>query len=304
MIYTCTLNPSIDYFIQLEEFQLGSLNRSKETQLFPGGKGINVSRVAKRLGTESTALGFAGGFTGEFLKNFLQSESIAADFVEVLDNTRINVKLKTGMETEINASGPIITGGQQEQLISKINQLEKGDLLVLAGSIPSSMPLTFYSKLSEICKNAGAETVIDTTGPALEETFQFEPLLIKPNHHELGELFHTKVSTVNEAAYFGKRLISLGVRNVIVSMAGEGAVFINQDQVLKAAVPKGILKNSVGAGDSVVAGFLASYTKFGDYEEAFRAGTAAGSATAFSHDLCTKEEAEKLLEQVKIEKIG
>ncbi|MBS2970041.1 1-phosphofructokinase [Metabacillus sp. KIGAM252] len=304
MIYTCTLNPSIDYLIQLEEFQLGSLNRSKETQLFPGGKGINVSRVMKRLGTESTALGFAGGFTGDYIQNFLHSELITADFIEVQDNTRINVKLKTGMETEINASGPAITIEQQEQLITKIRQLKKGDLLVLAGSIPSSLPLTFYRNLTEICKSAGVETVIDTTGPALEETFQFEPLLIKPNHHELGDLFRAKVSTVNEAAYFGKKLIGLGVRNVIVSMAGEGAVFINEDQVLRASVPKGILKNSVGAGDSVVAGFLASYTKQSDYEEAFRAGTAAGSATAFSHDLCTKEEAEKLLEQVKIEKIG
>ncbi|AZB43963.1 1-phosphofructokinase [Bacillus sp. FJAT-42376] len=304
MIYTCTLNPSIDYLIQLEEFHLGSLNRSKETKLFPGGKGINVSRVLKRLGTESTALGFSGGFTGDFIKNFLESEAITADFTEAADHTRINVKLKTGVETEVNAAGPKITLEQQEQLISKITRLQKGDLLVLAGSIPSSIPLTFYSTAAEICRKAGVETVIDATGPALEETFRHSPLLIKPNHHELGELFHTTVSNVNEAAYYGKKLISLGVQNVIVSMAGEGAVLVNEDCVLKASVPQGVLKNSVGAGDSVVAGFLASLAQQDTVEEAFQRGTAAGSATAFSHDLCTKEEAEKLYKEVKIEKIG
>ncbi|MGD6816892.1 1-phosphofructokinase [Metabacillus sp. 84] len=304
MIYTCTLNPSIDYIMHADNFKLGQLNRTKGTQLFPGGKGINVSRVLKRLGTESVVLGFAGGFTGDFIKNFLESEAISSQFTEVYEPARINVKLKTDTETEINAAGPSIEMEQQESLITKMEQLQEGDLLVLAGSIPSSMPLTFYKTLAEISRARGAQTVIDTTGPALEETFQYEPLLIKPNHHELGDLFRTNVTSVNEAAYFGKKLIAQGVRNVIVSMAGEGAVFINENLVLKASVPAGTLKNSVGAGDSVVAGFLASYTKGEDYEEAFRTGTAAGSATAFSDDLCTKEEAGKLLTQIKIEKIG
>ncbi|MTH52806.1 1-phosphofructokinase [Bacillus mangrovi] len=304
MIYTCTLNPSIDYLIQVDDFKLGALNRAGRTQFFPGGKGINVSRVLKRFDTESTAIGFAGGFTGEYIQNFLQKENITADFTEVSDDTRINVKLKTGIETEINGAGPEIPAEQQEQLIDKVRQLEKGDLLVLAGSIPSSLPAHFYSRLAGICRSAGAETVIDTTGRALEETFQYEPFLIKPNHHEIGELLKTKVSSVNEAVYSAKKLLDRGVQNVIVSLAGEGAVLVNKDIVLKASVPSGEVKNSVGAGDSVVAGFISAYTKGLSFEEALRTGVSAGSATAFSEDLCTKAEAEKLRGDIKIEKIG
>jgi 1-phosphofructokinase len=303
MIYTCTLNPSIDYVARVKEFKEGHLNRTESAQMYPGGKGINVSRVLKRLGIESTALGYTGGFTGEFIKEFLTNETITHDFITVSDVTRINVKLKSEKETEINGLGPSISSSNQKKLLEKINSMNDGDFLVLAGSIPQSISEDFYGEIAKKCLQKGVKAVIDTAGTALIKTFPHEPFLIKPNHHELGDLFQTKIESVEDAVFYGKKLLNEGVENVIVSMAGKGAIFLNMQHTLLANVPAGIVKNSVGAGDSVVAGFLSQIIQHNDIQTAFNYGVASGSATAFSEDLCTKELVEKLVKEISIKEI-
>lgn len=303
MIYTLTLNPSVDYIVQLESIQLGELNRTTRETKFPGGKGINVSRVLSQLGLTSRALGFNGGFTGRYIEEYLQNEKIETDFIKVNEDTRINIKLKTGDETEINANGPRISEENFRELKEKINHLTEKDLLVLAGSIPSTMPVTTYEELVKICKESKAEFVVDAEGDLLKKVLPYQPFLIKPNHHELGDLFQTTLSSCEDVIPFGKKLIDMGAKNVIVSLAGEGAVFINNEMALIAEVPKGVVKNSVGAGDSMVAGFLAEYQKTSNVKKAFQYSVAAGSATAFSLGLCTKDLIEELLEQVKIREV-
>ncbi|OIK09571.1 1-phosphofructokinase [Bacillus sp. MUM 116] len=303
MIYTLTLNPSVDYIVQLESFQLGELNRATRETKFPGGKGINVSRVLSQLGLASRALGFNGGFTGSYIEDYLKNEKIETDFIKVKEDTRINIKLKTGQETEINANGPKISEENFKQLKDKIRQLTENDLLVLAGSIPSTMPVTTYEEIVKICKESGAKFAVDAEGELLKKVLPYHPFLIKPNHHELGDLFQTTISSCEEVIPYGRKLIGMGARNVIVSLAGEGAVFINNDMSVIAEVPKGIVKNSVGAGDSMVAGFLAEYQKTGNVKNAFQYSVAAGSATAFSLGLCTKDLIEELLVQVKIREV-
>jgi 1-phosphofructokinase len=303
MIYTCTLNPSIDYVARVSEFKEGHLNRTETAQLYPGGKGINVSRVLKRLGIENTALGYIGGFTGEFIKDFLTSEGITHNFISVSDLTRINVKLKSEKETEINGLGPNISSLNQQELLEKINTMDEGDYLVLAGSIPPSIAEDFYGEVTEKCFQKGIKAVIDTAGTALIKTFPYNPFLIKPNHHELGDLFQTKVTNVEDAVFYGKKLLKEGVQNVIVSMAGKGAIFLNKQHTLFANVPVGTVKNSVGAGDSVVAGFLSQIIQDSDVQMAFQYSVASGSATAFSEDLCTKELVEKLRKEISIQEI-
>ncbi|MEH7305409.1 1-phosphofructokinase [Neobacillus drentensis] len=303
MIYTLTLNPSVDYIVKLEIFQLGELNRTVDEAKFPGGKGINVSRVLNQFGTRSKALGFVGGFTGAYIEQYLQNEKIDSDFVQVEEDTRINVKLKTGQESEINAKGPTITEENFTLLKQKIMQLGADDLLVLAGSIPSSLPKTTYEDLVKICSESNAQFVVDAEGDLLKKVLPYQPLLIKPNHLELGELFETTITNAEEVIPLGKRLVEMGAKNVIVSLAGAGAVLINSETTLLAEVPKGEVKNSVGAGDSMVAGFLAAYVETSNIEEAFRFSVASGSATAFSLGLCTKEKVEELLSQVHIKEI-
>lgn len=300
MIYTCTLNPSIDYVVKVSDFKAGHLNRTESANVYPGGKGINVSRVLKRLGTENTALGFAGGFTGQFIKEYLSSEGVSHDFINVSDLTRINVKLKSNEETEINGQGPVITDEQKSKLLQKIYSLTADDVLILAGSIPSALDEHFYEKIAGKCRENGVKVVIDTSGNALRSTFSSRPFLIKPNHHELGELFETQISTVEEAVHYGRKLIEEGVQNLIVSMAEKGAVFMNENQVYFANVPIGKVKNSVGSGDSVVAGFIAGFIQHQDFKKAFQNGVASGSATAFSEDLCTKEYAEQLINEINV----
>ncbi|MED1467882.1 1-phosphofructokinase [Bacillus salipaludis] len=304
MIYTLTLNPSVDYIVQLESIQLGELNRTTRETKFPGGKGINVSRVLSQLGLTSRALGFNGGFTGRYIEEYLQNEKIETDFIKVNEDTRINIKLKTGDETEINANGPRISEENFRELKEKINHLTEEDLLVLAGSIPSTMPVTTYEELVKICKESKAEFVVDAEGDLLKKVLPYHPFLIKPNHHELGDLFQTTLSSCEDVIPFGKKLIDMGAKNVIVSLAGKGAVFINNEMALIAEVPKGVVKNSVGAGDSMVAGFLAEYQKTSSVKKAFQYSVAAGSATAFSLGLCTKDLIEELLEQVKIREVN
>jgi 1-phosphofructokinase len=303
MIYTLTLNPSVDYIVQLESFHVGELNRSVNETKFPGGKGINVSRVLNQIGSPSKALGFIGGFTGAYVEQYLKNEKINTDFVQVDEDTRINLKLKTDKESEINASGPNISIQNFHLLKNKIRQLSAEDLLVLAGSIPASLPKTTYEELVKICKGSGAQFVVDAEGDLLKKVLPYEPFLIKPNHHELGELFKTTISNAEDVIPYGKKLVYMGAKNVIVSLAGNGAVLINKSTSLIANVPKGVVKNSVGAGDSMVAGFLAAHERLLSIEEAFRYSVAAGSATAFSLGLCTQEKVEELLPQVQLKKI-
>lgn len=303
MIYTCTLNPSIDYVVELDSIQLGDLNRAKRTEQYPGGKGINVSRVLKRLGVENTALGFIGGFTGEFIREELSKELVNHDFVKANGTTRINVKLKSGDETEINGQGPTIETEQINELLQKVEAMNEGDIFVLAGSLPSSVPADFYKTLATAARARGVKIVADTSGPALQEIIEEKLFLIKPNHHELGELFETTITSKEESIAYAKRLVESGTQNVIVSMAGAGALLITNHKILYANAPKGTVKNSVGAGDSTIGGFLAAYTQGKALEECFRYGVASGSATAFSSDLCTKEEVEKLLSEITITQV-
>ncbi|MBT2735993.1 1-phosphofructokinase [Bacillus sp. ISL-7] len=304
MIYTCTLNPSVDYVVHVQDFQLGELNRMSLDVKYPGGKGINVSRVLKRAGVESKALGFIGGFTGSYVEEFLNEEGISTNFIHVNGDSRINIKLKTDeTETEINGQGPEVSNDQVRQLIKQVESLQNDDILVLAGSIPSSLPSDFYSKLTKIAKKQGAKVVVDASGKVLLDIVEQGPFFIKPNHHELGELFDVTIKTPEEAIPYGQRLLELGAENVAISMAGKGALLITKEAIYQATVPKGTVKNSVGAGDSLVAGYLADYLQKGDVVEAFRTGVATGSATAFSLELCTQEDVERLIPKVEIKKI-
>jgi 1-phosphofructokinase len=302
MIYTVTLNPSLDYIVEVDQVTLGELNRTKNETIFPGGKGINVSQVLKRLDVDSRALGFLGGFTGEYIEKFLTSNGIHTDFVNVSEDTRINVKLKSDKETEINAKGPNITEENFAALKRKIRELTSEDILVLAGSIPSTMPESTYEELVKLCNENGTKFVVDAEGELLKKVLPLNPFLIKPNHHELGDLFNTVINSCEEVIPYGRELVRQGAQNVIVSLAEKGAVLINKDLALIATSPKGVVKSSVGAGDSMVAGFIATYEKTQSIEEAFRFSVAAGSATAFSIGLCTREKMEGLLPQVKVEK--
>ncbi|MFF3102218.1 1-phosphofructokinase [Viridibacillus arvi] len=303
MIYTITLNPSIDFIVEVDDFQIGHLNRIDRESKFPGGKGINVSRVLNTIGVPSKALGFLGGFTGGFIQNTLESEGIHTEFVNVDEDSRINIKLKTGEETEINGQGPTLTEKNIQDLFEKLEVLQAGDILVLAGSIPPSLPKTFYSDLTRKYSKRGVKVVVDAGGKVLAEVLQDKPFLVKPNHHELSELFGATIHTVEEVIPYGKKVVEMGAENVIVSMAGDGALLFTSGEVYSATVPKGKVLNSVGAGDSLVAGFIGTYSKDQDFIKAFQVAVATGSATAFSQDLATKEKIDSLLDQVTIKKI-
>ncbi|MCY9164711.1 1-phosphofructokinase [Bacillus atrophaeus] len=303
MIYTVTLNPSVDYIVHVEDFIVGGLNRSKYDTKYPGGKGINVSRLLNRHHVPSKALGFVGGFTGEYIKSFLKQEKLETAFSEVKEDTRINVKLKTGDETEINGQGPSITNEDFNTFLEQFSALKEEDIVVLAGSIPSSLPQDTYEKIAKACQKQGARVVLDISGEALTKAADMKPLLMKPNHHELGEMFNTTIETVEQAVPYGKKLVEQGAEHVIVSMAGDGALLFTKDAVFFANVPKGKLVNSVGAGDSVVAGFLAGVSKQLPLEEAFRLGVTSGSATAFSEELGTEEFVQQLLPEVQVTRL-
>ncbi|WP_456271087.1 1-phosphofructokinase [Bacillus sp. AK031] len=303
MIYTLTLNPSIDYFVTVEELAMGETNRMEQESKAPGGKGINVSRVLTSLGIDNTALGFLGGFTGQYILDELQKESINTDFIKVNGDTRINIKLRGPEETEINGIGPEITEEALSGLIAQLDRLTKGDVLVLAGSIPAAMSSSFYEQAIGQVQSKGVKIVVDTTKEKLLDVLKYKPFLIKPNHHELGELFDVSITTKEEAVPYGQKLVEMGAENVIVSMGGNGTMLFSANTARFAPVPQGELVNSVGAGDSVVAGFLAAYQQTGDPLNSFRYGAAAGSATAYSSGFCTKETIEKLLDQIEIEPI-
>lgn len=304
MIYTVTLNPSIDYYVYVDTFQVGGLNRMRHDIKYPGGKGINVSRVLSRIGIETKALGFIGGFTGRFIQEVLTQEGIATDFVQVDGDTRINIKLKTAEETEINGAGPNISASQLQELFGKIEEMDNSDILILAGSIPSSLDDSLYSSMMKRCLDKGIRVVVDTSGKAMLELLRYKPFLVKPNQHELGEFFGVAVNTLEEVIQYGRKLVEMGAQHCIVSMAGDGAVLITADEAYVANVPQGKLINSVGAGDSLVAGFIGTFVRTGSVQQAFAYGVATGSATAFSTDLCTQDRIEELLPQIKLTQAG
>lgn len=300
MINTITLNPSLDYIVKVDNFKVDAVNRSNEEQIYPGGKGINVSIVLNNLGVKNTALGFISGFTGDEILRRIKDHGVDCDFIKVKSGlSRINVKLKSNEETEINGSGPRISESDLELLFEKISHLKKGDYLVLSGSIPSSVPNDIYESIMKRLLDKEVEFVVDATKDLLLKVLKYKPFLIKPNHHELAELFNVTLNDDNDIIKYGKRLQEMGAKNVIISMAGDGAILIPENgDPIKREVPKGILKNSVGAGDSMVAGFISGYLKNNDINEAFKMGIATGSASAFSEELATKDEVINLLEQM------
>ncbi len=306
MIYTVTFNPSLDYIVTVEKFTCGIVNRTKKEVIFPGGKGINVSMVLKNLGHENTALGFLAGFTGREIQRLLEEKGIQTDFITVEEGlSRINVKLRSEQESEINGQGPAISSQDIGKLYEKLDELKDGDILVLAGSIPDVMPGSIYMDIMKYLQKKNLKIVVDATKDLLENVLQYHPFLIKPNNHELGEIFGVILKDKDEIIRYAKKMQEKGARNVLVSMAGEGAVLVAEDgSIFKAEAPKGEVVNSVGAGDSMVAGFLAGFLETGTYEEAFQMGLCAGSASAFSENLATRQEVQSLLDkQPKPEKI-
>lgn len=300
MVYTVTFNPSLDYIVSVEGFQMGKTNRTAKEQMLPGGKGINVSTVLKNLGIPNIALGFSSGFTGEEIKRRVEEMGLASDFINLQNGySRINVKMKDFDGTEINGQGPDISPAETEKLLEKLDGLKEGDVLVLAGSIPRTMPDSIYSDILRRLDGKGILTVVDATGELLLHVLEYSPFLIKPNNHELGEIFQVKLETREDVAPYARKLQEKGARNVLVSMAGQGAVLLDENgQVHMLPAPKGKLVNAVGAGDSMVAGFLAGWLTKKDYEYAFRMGISAGSASAFSENLATKKEVEEVYRQV------
>lgn len=296
MIYTVTFNPSLDYIVDVPDFRLGLTNRTSAEQMFAGGKGINVSIVLKNLGLENTALGFIAGFTGEEIRRQLEEKGICSDFIRLEEGlSRINVKLRSIDGTEINGEGPEIGKQELAKLLGRLDQLEKGDTLILAGSIPVSMPESIYSDILEQLECRGIQCVVDATGELLLNVLKYHPFLIKPNNHELGEIFGVTLTERDQIKPYAKRLQEMGARNVLVSMAGKGAVLLAEDgSFYETSAPKGRLVNAVGAGDSMVAGFVAGYLEKKDYSHAFKMGVSAGSASAFSENLTTKAEAEAI----------
>lgn len=300
MINTITLNPSLDYIVKVDSFKVNSLNRIEEERICAGGKGINVSIVLKNLGVENTALGYVAGFTGDEILRQIESHGVNCDFVKLKNGfSRINVKLKSDGETEINGAGPSITEDDLKILYDKLSHLTKGDYLILSGSIPASVPDDIYENIMNSLLDTGVEFIVDATKDLLLKVLKYKPFLIKPNHHELAEMFQVELKNDEDIIKYGKKLQEMGAKNVLISMAGDGAILIPENgKAIKREVPKGVLKNSVGAGDSMVAGFLCGYLKNNDIDEAFKMGIATGSASAFSDNLATEEEVYNLLKQI------
>lgn len=299
MVYTVTFNPAVDYIVHTKELRAGATNRSDSEEIYFGGKGINVSIVLSELGVKSKALGFVAGFTGAAIEQGVSEKGIDADFVHLSGGfSRINVKIKSDEETELNGQGPKIPDEAVQQLFAKLDELQDGDTLVLAGSIPSSLPSDIYERILARLSGRKIRTVVDATKDLLVKVLKYQPFLIKPNNFELGEIFGVELHTTDEIVKYAEKLHEMGARNVLVSMAGDGAVLLDETgKTHVCGVCRGTVKNSVGAGDSMVAGFIAGCEKAG-YEYALRLGTAAGGATAFSEGLATKEKINELLSQL------
>ncbi|GAA6491702.1 1-phosphofructokinase [Candidatus Bariatricus faecipullorum] len=299
MIYTVTFNPSLDYVIQAEKLTPGEINRAVRENIYPGGKGINVSVMLSHMGLPSVALGFRAGFTGENLEQMLKTFGCRTDFISLEEGfTRINVKIKAEEETEINGQGPVITKEAIDALYRKLDVLGEGDILILAGSIPATLPEDIYEQILERLQGRGCRFVVDATKDLLRKVLKYHPFLIKPNNHELGELFGVKTETSEEIAAYARKLQELGAKNVLVSRAGDGALLLTETgEVMESLPPRGTVVNSVGAGDSMVAGFVAGYRNTGSLEKAFQLGLAAGSATAFQSWLADRDDIAALLEE-------
>nr|WP_296267135.1 1-phosphofructokinase [uncultured Merdimonas sp.] len=300
MIYTVTFNPSLDYIVSVDDFKLGLTNRTSSELILPGGKGLNVSMLLGNLGIENIALGFEAGFTGKEIIRRIEEMGVRSDFISIPDGiSRINLKLKSIDGTEINGCGPKISVQDVQKLMEKLDGLTEKDVLVLAGSIPKSMPDDIYRQIMKRLKGRGITIVVDATRDLLVNVLEYHPFLIKPNNHELGDIFNTEIKTREEVIPYAKKLQKMGAANVLVSMAGEGAVLVAENgEVFEKPAPVGKLVNGVGAGDSMVAGFIAGWLEKKDYEHAFYMGISAGSASAFSEMLATKDEIEKVYQQV------
>ncbi|WP_297671039.1 1-phosphofructokinase [Thomasclavelia sp.] len=301
MIYTLTLNPALDYVADLPSFKLGQVNRTQDENIFYGGKGINVSVVLKELGFESTCLGFIAGFTGNELKRGVEEDlKLDTNFICVEKGmTRINVKIHSDQETELNGMGPIIEQSDILKLFENLNQLQSGDILILSGSVPKTVTQTIYCDILEKLKEKEVKIVVDATGELLINTLKYQPFLIKPNNHELAEIFNVEVKSIEDIGYYARKLQTMGAKNVLISMAKDGSLLIDETgKKHRLGVCQGTVRNSVGAGDSMVAGFVAGYLSNIDYSKILKLATACGGATAFSHGLATKEKIDELIKQL------
>lgn len=300
MIYTVTVNPSIDYIVQLKELTLGEVNRMDYDNKLPGGKGINVSRILRELGHDSVALGFLGGKTGEIVREALEHDGLKTDFTPIAQDTRINVKIHAQQETEINGRGPHVSDTEVASFKEQLSHLTADDTVIFAGSLAPNLDSGFYFDLIKMIRQQGAQFVIDTTGESLLKTLPEHPLLVKPNNHELADLFHTTFNGLDDIVAAGRKLLTMGAQHVLVSMAGDGGLMITPDKVYRSLAPKGTVINSVGAGDSMIGGFVGTFAATKDPLEAFRYGLACGSATAFSEDLATRAKIDEILPQIEI----
>lgn len=306
MIYTVTLNPSIDHVIEMNELQEGIVNKVNIENFYAGGKGINVSKILKEHGVENIALGFISGFTGEFIKNNLEQCGIKNDFINVLNGySRINMKIKTNEnETEINGLGPSISSSNIKDLFNQLEKLSSNDILVLAGSIPPSLSDNFYEEIMKQLSTKNVKIIVDARNNLLLNVLKYRPFLIKPNHHEISEIFNKEIKTIDELIFHGNKLKEMGAQNVLISMGGDGAILITEsNEIYRSNIPKGTLKNSVGSGDSMVGGFITGYLKTNDYKEALKLGAASGSATAYSDDLAKISFIDELSSQIQITKL-
>ena len=299
MIYTVTFNPAVDYVIHTSEVEVGGVNRAESEEIYFGGKGINVSRVLNELGVKSKALGFIAGFTGDAIEKGISEMGIETDLIRLENGfSRINVKIKSGSETDINGQGPKIGGKALDKLFQKLDKLTDGDTIVLAGSVPNCLPADIYEKILDRLQNKNVKAVVDAAKDLLLNVLKYKPFLVKPNNYELGEMFGVTIKTNEEIEKYARKLKDMGAKNVLVSMAGDGALLLDENgKTHICGVCKGTLKNSVGAGDSMVAGFIAG-SEQGDYEYALKLGTAAGGATAFSDGLAQKSLIDELLKQL------
>ncbi len=297
MIYTVTLNPSIDYIVRLDSLKIGVTNRTTSEEYYMGGKGINVSCVLAELGIKSTAIGFVAGFTGEAIEKGLRNPKITADFITLKSGiSRINIKIKAGEETEINCQGPHIDEEELLNLFDKIDNIQSGDTLIIAGNVPNSLPSDVYERIIERLKDRDIRLVVDATRMLLVNSLKYKPFLIKPNRQELSEIFNTKVENEEDVIKYARELRKMGAKNVLVSLGGDGALLADEyGEIRKQGVVKGKVLNTVGSGDSMVAGFIAGYIEKNDYAYALKLGSACGNATAFLNGLATKDKIEELL---------
>lgn len=298
MVYTITLNPALDYVMKVGKLRYDDINRSKSEEIYYGGKGINVSVILTRLGVHNKALGFVAGFTGRKLEQMLVDEGIDCDFNRLSNGqTRINVKIKADTELDVNASGPNISEDDIKDLMDKLDDIGEDDYLVLAGSIPSTLPDDIYEKILSRLQSRGVNFIVDATGDLLKKALPYKPFLVKPNHHELGDLFGVETKTEEDIVKYARKVQEMGARNVLVSRAKDGATLIDENSnVTTFANVDGELVNSVGCGDSMVAGFVAGYINKKDYAYALKLGAACGNATAFSEELATADEIKKVFE--------